>query len=71
MSYIVCPTCGYFIGQIIVEFEKKKKIINDDPKILNDNKGKKIALLIKEMNLPRYCCSMRVLSYLDHMDICS
>lgn len=65
MLYITCPTCGYFLGFKTVEWENKSNEICNDPKLSDDEKEKKKSELLMSLNLPRYCCKMRMMTYKD------
>jgi len=65
MLYITCPTCGYFLGLKTIEWEKKSTDICNDPKLSEEEKEKKKSELIMSLELPRYCCRMRMMSYKD------
>jgi len=65
MLYSTCPTCGYFLGQKIIEWETKSKEICDDPKKSKEEKEKLKEQLLKSIKLRRYCCRMRLMSYKD------
>ena len=69
MLYIICPTCGYFIGQKILEYEKEKEKICLNPEFSQINKEKEISKLLLNLNLRRYCCKMRIMSYKDIAEI--
>lgn len=67
MIYITCPTCGFFIGSKIEEYENKKKEIcskYDDENI----RGEEIQKVIKNLKLRRYCCRMRIMTAKDVVD---
>ena len=42
MLYSTCPTCGYFLGQKIIEWETKSKEICDNP---NNTKEEKEVIM--------------------------
>jgi len=65
MLYIICPTCGYFLGLKTIEWEEKSAIICNDPTLSEEEKDKKKTELIMSLRLPRYCCRMRMMSYKD------
>ena len=65
MLYLTCPTCGYFLGNKTLEFEKKKEEICKNPKLKKAERDEKIHKLILSLNLRRYCCRMRIMSYKD------
>ena len=65
MLYSTCPTCGYFLGQKILEWETKGKEICDNPKYTKEEKEQLKEKLLQSMKLRRYCCKMRIMSYKD------
>ena len=65
MLYIVCPTCGYFLGQKNLEYEDGKKKICSNPKISAEEKEKELSKLLLGLKLKRYCCKMRMMTYKD------
>jgi DNA-directed RNA polymerase subunit N (RpoN/RPB10) len=65
MLYVTCPTCGYFLGQKTIEYEKKKDEICSDPKLTREERESQLTKLILSMKLPRYCCNMRMMTYKD------
>jgi DNA-directed RNA polymerase subunit N (RpoN/RPB10) len=69
MQYKTCPTCGYFLGQKTYEWEIKSNEICNNPNLSNDEKEKKKQDLLLSLNLKRYCCKMRMMSYVKLVDI--
>jgi DNA-directed RNA polymerase subunit N (RpoN/RPB10) len=65
MLYLTCPTCGYFLGQKTLEWETKSDEICNNPKFSEEEKGIKKQELLLSLNLSRYCCKMRMMSYKD------
>ena len=65
MLYISCPTCGYFLGQKIIEYEEGKHNICSNPKITNEQKESDLSKLLLGLKLRRYCCKMRIMTYKD------
>lgn len=65
MLYISCPTCGYFLGRITIEYEKQKEQICENPELSDEEKEKKLSILLQSLNLRRYCCKMRIMTYKD------
>lgn len=65
MLYSTCPSCAYFLGQKIIEWETKSKEICDNPKYTKEEKEKLKEKLLKSIKLRRYCCRMRLMSYKD------
>ena len=65
MLYMICPTCGYFIGQKNIEYEQGKDKICLNPNLTITQKEEEITKLLLSLNLRRYCCKMRVMTYKD------
>ena len=65
MLYIVCPTCGYFLGQKNLQYEEGKKKICDNPQLTGEQKETELTKLLLSLKLKRYCCKMRMMSYKD------
>ncbi|VVU94822.1 hypothetical protein CPAV1605_547 [seawater metagenome] len=65
MLYPNCPTCGFCLADIQPEFERKKEEICNDPKTTETEKEKLVTELVNSMNLRRYCCKMRLITYVD------
>jgi len=65
MLYITCPTCGYFLGFKTLEWEEKSAEICNNPKLSEEEKEIKKSELLLSLQLPRYCCRMRMISYKD------
>lgn len=61
MIYSTCPTCGFFIGNVVEEYEKQKKYICSK-KMTIDKENKEIQKVILKLGLRRYCCRMRVMT---------
>jgi DNA-directed RNA polymerase subunit N (RpoN/RPB10) len=65
MLYTTCPTCGFFIAQVIEEYEKKKLEICSNPKLTKKESENSISELLKSLKIRRYCCRMRIMTYKD------
>lgn len=65
MLYPNCPTCGFCLAEIQPEFEKQKEEICNNPKNTEKQKEEQITALVNSMNLRRYCCKMRLITYVD------
>ncbi len=65
MLYIICPTCGYFLGQKTIQYEEGKNNICTNPKLTSEEKEKEISKLLLSLGLKRYCCKMRMMTYKD------
>ena len=69
MSYITCPTCGYFLGRKYFKFEQERDKIQDNPEYSDTEKEELMQKLILGLNLRRYCCNLRMLTYKDLVHI--
>ena len=65
MLYMICPTCGSFLGQKVLEYEKGKDEICKNPNLSSEEKEKELTKLLLSLKLRRYCCKMRMMSYKD------
>ncbi len=65
MIYIVCPTCGFFIGNIAIEFDKKKEEICTNSELSEEQQSDEIQKLLKSLKIRRYCCRMRIMTTKD------
>ena len=67
MIYSTCPTCGFFIGNVVSEYEKKKSLICSKRlgKKIEEEEIKKVLL---SLGLRRYCCKMRVMTCKDMVE---
>jgi DNA-directed RNA polymerase subunit N (RpoN/RPB10) len=63
MLYINCPTCGYFLGMKTIEWEEKSNEICNNPNLTDTEKEEKKTKLLLSLNIPRYCCKMRIMTY--------
>lgn len=65
MIYSTCPTCGFFIGNIVNEYEEKKEIICSNSKLTKEEQQTEISKLLKNLKVRRYCCRMRIMTCKD------
>ena len=65
MIYLSCPTCGFFLGSKVNEFDEGKKKICSNPNLTEEQQSEEISKLVKSLNLRRYCCKMRLISTKD------
>lgn len=69
MIYLKCPTCGYILGNRQRVYEQGLEEIESNP---NNDEEKKLELkqkLVESLKLPRYCCTMRVITYKNKTEI--
>ena len=67
MLYPVCPTCHFFLADKELIFENKRDIINNDNNI--KNKNLEIEKLVISLGIQRYCCKMRIISFVDQVKL--
>lgn len=60
-----CPTCGTFLGQKVVEYEKNKDVICNNPNLSTEEKDIELTKLINNLKLKRYCCKSRMMTFKD------
>lgn len=65
MKPIICATCGYFIGKVIIEYEAEVKKICDNIDLNSEQQSEAIVKVIKSLNIRRYCCKMRLFTQKD------
>jgi DNA-directed RNA polymerase subunit N (RpoN/RPB10) len=69
MIYIRCPTCGYIIGNRQILYESRMEEINNNPNTDDDIKLELKTKLVESLNLKRYCCKVRVMTFKQLTDI--
>lgn len=69
MLYSACPTCGTLLADKQLDYEEKLKKICDNPKLSQEDKDKQKMELINSMGLERYCCKMKLMTYVDLIKI--
>lgn len=60
-----CPTCGHCLADIQIPFEEEKNKIIGNNNLNQDEKNKKMSELLTKLGLNKWCCRMRVISYVD------
>lgn len=69
MIYLKCPSCGYVIGNRQIYYEKRIDEIVNNPNINDDEKIVLKTKLIEDLDLKRYCCKMRIITFKELTDI--
>jgi len=65
MLYPVCPTCHMLLADKQIPYEEGYlKIVNNN-NLSDESKQKEIEKLLSDLGLERYCCKMRMISYVD------
>ena len=65
MIYSTCPTCGFFIGNIVNKYELDKKKVCSNEKLSEEEQQSEISKLLKDLKVRRYCCRMRIMTSKD------
>jgi DNA-directed RNA polymerase subunit N (RpoN/RPB10) len=65
MIYSTCPTCGFFIGNIVNQYEKDKKKVCSNENLSDEEQQAEISKLLKNLKVRRYCCRMRIMTSKD------
>jgi DNA-directed RNA polymerase subunit N (RpoN/RPB10) len=60
-----CPSCGHNLAEIELPFEKEKDKICGNIKFTQKQKNELISKLLDDLNITKWCCRMRVISYVD------
>ena len=69
MIYLKCPTCNYVLGNRQKIYEQGLEEIESNT---NNDEEKKLDLkqkLVDSLELKRYCCTMRVITYKNKTEI--
>ena len=65
MIYLKCPSCGTVIGNRQIMYENGLSEIMDNKNTNNTEKLELKTKLLNELGLSRYCCKMRVITYIN------
>lgn len=63
MIYLKCPTCGTVIGNRQIPYEAALTEIDNNPNIDEPERLAQKTKLIDSLELKRYCCKMRVMTF--------
>lgn len=69
MLYYKCPTCKTLLANKELIYEREMAKICKDPKLSEDQKNDEKRKLLDSLELIRYCCRTRMLTYVDHITI--
>ena len=69
MLYIRCPTCRTLLADKQLYYEKELAKICDDSVLTRIESDNKKEALINSLGLERYCCRMRILTYVKLIDL--
>ena len=63
MIYLRCPSCATVIGNRQIIYETKLQEIENNPNTDLEEKLKLKTALIDSLELKRYCCKMRLMTF--------
>lgn len=63
MHYLVCPSCDYLLGNRQIFYETELNKIESDPNTTESQKLDLKQKLVEKLELPNYCCKMRVMTF--------
>jgi len=69
MIYLKCPSCSYILGNRQREYDIGLDEIESNP---NNDEQTKLELknkLIESLEIKRYCCKMRIITYKNKSEI--
>lgn len=68
MLYPSCPTCHNILADKQLLYEQAlEKICNE--KISEEKKSEKKEKLLNDLGLDKICCRMRIISYIDQVNL--
>jgi DNA-directed RNA polymerase subunit N (RpoN/RPB10) len=69
MLYATCPTCHNLLADKQLIFEEEKEKLDNNKKMSKKDKEKEMEKLLDKLGLKKYCCRMRMITYLDQVNI--
>lgn len=69
MIYPVCPTCQNLLADKQLKYEDELEKICNNTKSSNEQKQALKKKMLDDLGLTRYCCRMRMVSYLDQVKL--
>ncbi len=69
MIYPVCPTCQNLLADKQLKYEDELEKICNNTKSSNEQKQALKKKILDDLGLTRYCCRMRMVSYLDQVKL--
>lgn len=60
-----CPSCGTFIGNRLLYYNTHLEAIMSDPNKTEEEKMQLKTELVNSLGLERYCCKMRVITFIN------
>jgi DNA-directed RNA polymerase subunit N (RpoN/RPB10) len=69
MLYYRCPTCKSILGNKQIPYESGLNSICDNKKLSEPEQEKQKMDLLDKLEITRYCCRMRMLTYIQLITI--
>lgn len=69
MLYFRCPTCKTVLADKQIPYEEAIKKICADKKLSDDEKNIKKMQVLDDLQVIRYCCRMRMITYVKLIEI--
>ena len=69
MLYFKCPTCKTILANKQIPFEKGLEQIEKNTKLSEHDKDLAKRELLDDLQVERYCCRMRMLTYVKLIEI--
>ena len=69
MLYYKCPTCKTLLANKQIPFEREMEKICNNKNLSKAEMDKQKQDLLDRLELKRYCCRMRILTYLKRIEI--
>ena len=69
MIYLRCPSCNKVIGNRQQTYEQGLIQIEDNPNLTDEAKLELKTKLIESLEVSRYCCKMRIITFIQLTDI--
>lgn len=64
MLFVKCPSCKTQLANKQILFEERLEEICNNEKLTEKQKNEQKKKLLDDLNLKRYCCRMRMLTYI-------
>ena len=69
MLYATCPTCGFLLADKEIPFEEGIIKISENKELTEEKKNEEIYKLINKLKIERYCCRMRLITYVNQIEL--
>ena len=69
MLYFKCPTCKTVLADKQLIYEKEMELITKNSKLTEDERNDAKRKLLDSLELVRYCCRTRMLTFVDLITI--